>query len=208
MEQTESQFPVPRPEVRENVFQQTGFGINVAQNSQPVIVGNQIQYNRVGVIVQAKARPILRNNLIQGSKEDGLVALALAVPNLGSTSEPGGNEFRNNTRHDINASAAKEIFPAFGNKINQNRIAGKVDFTGNVAIPICNHSGSWRRSKLYRNQSDDLCLGVTTSPSIFQQNPPAVLPHQLTIAYYHHRRIIFYFRQPLQTGNLYPEARE
>ncbi|WP_408103994.1 DUF1565 domain-containing protein [Tolypothrix campylonemoides] len=123
-----------RPEVRENVFQQTGFGINVAQNSQPVIVGNQIQYNRVGVIVQAKARPILRNNLIQGSKEDGLVALALAVPNLGSTSEPGGNEFRNNTRHDINASAAKEIFPAFGNKINQNRIAGKVDFTGNVAI--------------------------------------------------------------------------
>ncbi|WP_407900597.1 DUF1565 domain-containing protein [Scytonema sp. NUACC26] len=123
-----------RPEVRENVFQQTGFGINVAQNSQPLIVGNQIQYNRVGVVVQAKARPVLRNNLIQGSKEDGLVALALAFPNLGSSSEPGGNEFRNNTRHDINASAAKEIFPAFGNKINQNRIAGKVDFTGNVAI--------------------------------------------------------------------------
>jgi parallel beta-helix repeat protein len=123
-----------RPEVRENVFQQTGFGINIAQNSQPLIVGNQIQYNRVGVVVQAKARPILRNNLIQGSKEDGLVALALAVPNLGSAAEPGGNEFRNNTRHDINASAAKEIFPAFGNKINQNRIAGKVDFTGNVAI--------------------------------------------------------------------------
>ncbi|WP_148662733.1 DUF1565 domain-containing protein [Scytonema hofmannii] len=123
-----------RPQVRENVFQQTGFGINIAQNSQPVIVGNQVQYNRVGVVVQAKARPVLRNNLIQGSKEDGLVALALAVPNLGSNSEPGGNEFRNNTRYDINASAAKEIFPAFGNKINQTRIAGKVDFTGNVAI--------------------------------------------------------------------------
>ncbi|MUG96670.1 DUF1565 domain-containing protein [Scytonema sp. UIC 10036] len=123
-----------RPEVRENVFQQTGFGINIAQNSQPVIVGNQIQYNRVGVIVQAKARPLLRNNLIQGSKEDGLVALALAVPNLGSASEPGRNEFRNNTRYDINASAAKETFPAFGNKITQTRVAGKVDLTGNVAI--------------------------------------------------------------------------
>ncbi|GAB1544852.1 DUF1565 domain-containing protein [Scytonema sp. NUACC21] len=123
-----------RPQVRENVFQQTGFGINIAQNAQPIIVGNQIQYNRSGIVVQANARPVLRNNLIQGSKEDGLVALAQAVPNLGSASEPGGNEFRNNARYDINASAAKQLFPAAGNKLAQNRIAGNVDFAGTVAI--------------------------------------------------------------------------
>jgi parallel beta-helix repeat protein len=123
-----------RPQLRENVFQQTGFGINITQNAQPIVVGNSIQYNRSGIVVQANARPTLRNNLIQGSKEDGLVAIAQAIPNLGIDSEPGQNQFRNNARYDINASASKQIFPAFGNTLANNRINGKVDFTGTTAI--------------------------------------------------------------------------
>jgi parallel beta-helix repeat protein len=123
-----------QPNIQENVFQQTGFGINITHNAKPLIVGNQIQYNRTGIIVQAKARPIVRNNLIQGNKEDGLVALAQSMPNLGSASEPGGNEFRNNARYDINANASKQEFPAFGNTIARNRVVGQVDFTGNVAM--------------------------------------------------------------------------
>ncbi len=122
-----------QPEVRENVFEQTGFGINITQNAAPVITLNQIQNNRSGIIVQANARPILRNNLIQGNTEDGLVAIAQAIPNLGTIAEPGGNEFRNNARHDINASAAKEMIPAAGNNLSQNRIAGKVDFNAQTA---------------------------------------------------------------------------
>lgn len=121
------------PQVRENVFQQTGFGINIAQNAMPIVVGNQIQYNRSGVIVQANARPTLRNNLIQGSKEDGLVVIAQAMPDLGSASEPGGNEFRNNSRYDVNASAAKQIISAPGNNLANNRISGKVDINGITA---------------------------------------------------------------------------
>lgn len=123
-----------RPEVRENVFQQTGYGINIAQKAQPIIIGNQIKHNRTGIVVQAKARPVLRNNVIQGNKEDGLVAIAQAIPNLGSASEPGANEFRNNARYDINASAAKQIIPAFGNTIAQNRVAGRIDFAGTTVI--------------------------------------------------------------------------
>ncbi|KAB8321273.1 DUF1565 domain-containing protein [Tolypothrix campylonemoides VB511288] len=123
-----------RPEVRENVFQETGFGINITQNAQPIVVGNSVQYNRSGIVVQANARPILRNNLIQGSKEDGLVAISQAIPNLGIASEPGGNQFRNNARYDINASAAKQIFPAFGNTLANNRINGKVDLAGTTAV--------------------------------------------------------------------------
>ncbi|MEA5515074.1 DUF1565 domain-containing protein [Nodularia sp. UHCC 0506] len=122
-----------QPEVRENVFEETGFGINITQNAAPVVALNQIQNNRAGIIVQANARPILRNNLIQGNREDGLVAIAQAIPNLGTIAEPGGNEFRNNTRHDINASAAKEMIPAAGNNLSQNRIAGKVDFNAQTA---------------------------------------------------------------------------
>lgn len=121
-----------RPQIRENIFQQTGFGINIAQNAEPLIIGNQIQSNRAGIIVQASSRPKLRNNAIQNNREDGLVVIAQAVPDLGSATEPGGNDFRNNARYDINAGASKQLFSAYGNTIASNRIAGKVDMSGNT----------------------------------------------------------------------------
>ncbi|AFY31773.1 DUF1565 domain-containing protein [Calothrix sp. PCC 7507] len=121
-------------QIRENIFQQTGFGINIAQNAAPVIVGNQIQNNRSGIVVQANARPILRSNLIQGSKEDGVVAIAQAMPDLGTPGEPGGNQFQNNARYDINASAAKQVINASGNTLSQNRIAGKVEIQAQTSL--------------------------------------------------------------------------
>jgi parallel beta-helix repeat protein len=120
-----------RGEIRENIFQQTGFGINIAQNAEPLIIGNQIQYNRAGIVVQANARPKLRNNQILSNREDGLVVIAQAMPDLGNANEAGGNEFRNNTRYDINANASKQLFSAFGNRIASDRIAGKIDLSGN-----------------------------------------------------------------------------
>lgn len=128
-----------RPQVRENIFEETGFGINITQNAAPVLVGNQIQHNRSGILVQANARPILRNNLIQDSKEDGLVAIAQSLPDLGSANEAGNNEFRNNTRYDINASAAKQVIFAGGNIFASDRIAGKVDINAQTA-PVANNS--------------------------------------------------------------------
>jgi parallel beta-helix repeat protein len=121
------------PQVKENVFHETGFGINIAQNAAPIVLGNQIQNNRSGIVVQAKARPILRNNIIQDNKEDGLVAIAQAMPDLGTASEPGGNQFQNNARYDINASAAKEVISAAGNNLVSDRITGKVDINGTIA---------------------------------------------------------------------------
>jgi parallel beta-helix repeat protein len=121
-------------QVRENIFEQTGFGINIAQNAAPIVVGNQIYNNRAGMIIQANARPILRSNLIQGSKEDGVVAIAQALPDLGTASDPGGNQFRNNARYDINASAAKQIITASGNTLAPNRIAGKVTTQAPTAL--------------------------------------------------------------------------
>ncbi|MBI1241858.1 DUF1565 domain-containing protein [Umezakia ovalisporum] len=122
-----------QPQVRENIFNQTGFGINIIQNAAPVVVGNQIQNNRCGIVVQANARPTLRNNLIQGNKQDGLVVIAQSMPNLGTIAEPGGNEFRNNGHHDINAGASEQIIPAAGNNLAQNRIMGKVDLQAQTA---------------------------------------------------------------------------
>ncbi|MBE9237456.1 DUF1565 domain-containing protein [Anabaena aphanizomenioides LEGE 00250] len=128
-----------RPEIRENLFQSTGFGINIAQNAAPVVVGNQILDNRSGIVVQANTSPVLRNNLIQGSQEDGLVVIAQATPDLGNSREPGGNEFRNNRRYDINAKAAKQVVYAAGNNLNKNRISGNVDTSGTTA-PIVRNS--------------------------------------------------------------------
>ncbi|MCC5662777.1 DUF1565 domain-containing protein [Nostoc sp. CHAB 5784] len=122
------------PQVKENIFHETGFGINIAQNAAPVVIGNQIQNNRSGIVVQANARPILRNNIIQDNKEDGLVAIAQAMPDLGSASEPGGNAFQNNARYDINASAAKQVISAAGNNLVSDRITGKVDINGTTAL--------------------------------------------------------------------------
>ncbi|MEA5578805.1 DUF1565 domain-containing protein [Anabaena sp. UHCC 0451] len=131
-----------RPEIRENVLQRTGFGINIAQNAAPVIVGNQILDNRSGIIVQANTSPVLRNNLIQGSQEDGLVIIAQATPDLGSSREAGGNEFRNNRRYDINAKAAKQVIYAFGNNLAKNRILGNVDTSGRTPAAIIRSSVS------------------------------------------------------------------
>ncbi|HYX13488.1 MAG TPA: DUF1565 domain-containing protein [Nostoc sp.] len=126
------------PQVKENIFHETGFGINIAQNATPVVIGNQIQNNRSGIVVQANARPILRNNIIQDNKEDGLVAIAQAMPDLGNASEPGGNQFQNNARYDINASAAKQVISAAGNNLASDRITGKVDINGTTALATQN----------------------------------------------------------------------
>jgi parallel beta-helix repeat protein len=132
-----------RPQVRENIFQRTGFGINIAQNAAPEIIANQIQDNRSGIIVQANTSPILRNNIIQGSKEDGLVVIAQATPDLGSAQQPGGNQFRNNGRYDINAKAAKQVISAAGNNLVRNRIIGNVDINGRTVAIIRNSAPNY-----------------------------------------------------------------
>lgn len=120
-------------QVRENVFDQTGFGINITDNAAPILGSNQIQNNRYGIIVQGNARPILRQNLIQGSREDGLVVLTQSIPNLGTITEPGGNQFRNNRGYDINGSASNQRIPAAGNNLLPNRITGNIDFQAQTA---------------------------------------------------------------------------
>lgn len=151
-------------QVRENVFQQTGFGINITQNAAPVLVGNQIQDNRSGILVQGSARPILRNNVIQGSKEDGLVAIAQAMPDLGNATESGGNQFRNNVRYDINASAAKEAISAVGNTLV--RVAGKVETSSQTALttPTSN--------------STDITFAAPDVPKIINQ-PKVTVPNPI-----------------------------
>jgi parallel beta-helix repeat protein len=163
-----------RPEVRENIFEQTGFGINIAQNAAPVIVANQIQQNRSGIIIQANARPLLRNNLIQGSKEDGLVVISQAVPDLGTAIDPGRNDFRSNGRYDINAQAAKELISAAGNNLARNRFVGRLDIQGTTAVARTIPSRNLPNQEIPTN-NQGIVFAAPTQPSTSVQTQPQLL---------------------------------
>ncbi|WP_414625215.1 DUF1565 domain-containing protein [Calothrix sp. CCY 0018] len=122
-----------QPEIKGNTFEDTGFGINIAQNATPQIISNKISQNRTGIVVQAASRPVLRDNIISDNKEDGLVVIAQAIPDLGNSSNPGGNQFNSNGRYDINAEAAKQEVAAYGNTLTDSRIAGIVNVTATAA---------------------------------------------------------------------------
>lgn len=128
-------YGISRPEVRDNIFEKTGFGINISQEAAPLLIGNRITQNRAGVIVQAQAQPILRNNTIEGNIEDGVVAIAASLPDLGTAAQPGGNVFRQNGGYDINSKAARQTISAFGNTLAANaRTIGNLDLSGKVNV--------------------------------------------------------------------------
>jgi len=128
-------FGSSRPEVRDNVFENTGFGVNVAQNASPLLIGNKITRNKDGVVVQADARPVLRNNYIERNQRDGIVAIARALPDLGTAAEPGGNVIRNNGQYDVNNAAKGQVIPAYGNQLLSSRTTGSVDVAGTFSPP-------------------------------------------------------------------------
>lgn len=128
-------FGSSRPEVRDNVFENTGFGVNVAQNASPLLIGNKITRNKDGVVVQADARPVLRNNYIESNRRDGIVAIARALPDLGTSAEPGGNVIRNNGQYDVNNAAKGQVIPAYGNQLLSNRTTGSIDVAGTFSPP-------------------------------------------------------------------------
>ncbi|MBF2002584.1 MAG: DUF1565 domain-containing protein [Synechococcales cyanobacterium M58_A2018_015] len=119
-----------RPQIRQNIFQRTGVGIAVQGQAAPHLLNNRISQNRTGIVVEEQSQPLLRGNRIEDSEQDGLRVVAQAQPDLGTTSEPGENQFSHNAQHDINAAAAARSILAIGNQLNPQQIAGQVDLTG------------------------------------------------------------------------------
>ena len=128
-------------EIRKNLFKNTGFGISVSDEAMPNILENKIIENRDGIIISHTAQPTLRNNLIENNSRDGVVAIAQAQPNLGTSGNPGQNIIRLNGRHDVYNATQGLTLSAVGNEIDRSRISGAVEFvaaTGNapqIAVP-------------------------------------------------------------------------
>ncbi|HEY9626715.1 MAG TPA: DUF1565 domain-containing protein [Coleofasciculaceae cyanobacterium] len=166
-------FGNSRPQVQQNVFEETGFGINISENAAPLIQENRISQNRIGILVQEKAQPIIRGNLIEGSREDGVAAIAQSLPNLGTVAEPGNNTFMRNSRYDINASANRQIISAVGNPMLSDRITGRVDVEGAL-------SGS--NAVMVASVADQIPVTPQSAAILINQLPPAqpARPSQLS----------------------------
>ncbi|MCC5607211.1 DUF1565 domain-containing protein [Nostoc sp. CHAB 5834] len=123
-------------EIRNNLFQDTGFGLAIGGTSTPQIVENQIVQNQDGLYISESAKPVLRKNVIQNNKRDGVVATVNALPDLGTNENPGGNLIRNNTRYDVNNATKTSQILAVGNDIDQKKIFGSVNFVAaTVDVP-------------------------------------------------------------------------
>jgi len=118
-------------EIRNNLFENTGFGLSIGQKSQVKLVANRIVNNVDGVIITNEAVPVFRHNIIEGSHRDGLVVIAdrdkTPRPDLGTIDSNGSNIFRHNRLHDIH-NLAPVMISAVGNQLNPSRVKGRVDF--------------------------------------------------------------------------------
>ncbi|MGK7909955.1 MAG: DUF1565 domain-containing protein [Synechococcus sp.] len=117
------------PTIVGNLIQETGYGIAIGQNSRPVVAHNRISRNRSGLVITGRSQPVLRNNVITENLEDGLVAIAESLPNLGASDEVGGNYFESNGSYNIHNATRGNIIPAHGNHLGDiSKLQGEVAF--------------------------------------------------------------------------------
>ncbi|MEW6491027.1 MAG: S-layer homology domain-containing protein [Cyanobacteriota bacterium] len=116
-------------EIRGNTLKSSGSGISIDGTSAPKLVNNTITENRYGIIVSGEARPVLRNNRIESNTDEGLTVTGKALPNLGSSSDPGNNTIRNNGQLDVNNASSNQLV-AFGNVLSATKVKGAVTIDG------------------------------------------------------------------------------
>ncbi|GAB4245461.1 MAG: hypothetical protein Kow0049_35470 [Stanieria sp.] len=123
-------YGTSKPQVKDNTFESTGFAISVVQNAAPVLMGNILSGNRIGVILEGNSQAVLRHNKIENSQEYGLVAIANSQADLGTADQPGNNLFRHNGKLDLQ-NATKNPLLAVGTEFT-GKIEGEIDFRGNT----------------------------------------------------------------------------
>ncbi|PZV17367.1 MAG: hypothetical protein DCF20_05885 [Pseudanabaena sp.] len=125
-------------EIRDNVFENTGFGLSIGQKSRVNVSNNTIVNNTDGIVISNLSAPTLRNNLISASKRNGIVILkdskGYPTPDLGTSTNPGKNIFRNNIGEDLNNNSGVTQV-AVGNQLNPKKVAGNIAYTGDSPTP-------------------------------------------------------------------------
>lgn len=117
-------------EIRSNSCVKTGYGIAIADSATPMVTENQIRQNRSGIVVSGSARPMLRNNLCERNSDDGLTVIGNALPDVGTTADPGKNIFRYNGKFDLQNGSSNKLV-VVGNQINPTEVSGNVELLDN-----------------------------------------------------------------------------
>ncbi len=120
-------------EISGNLFQATGFGLAIGENSAPRVTGNRIVENTDGLYINNAARPILRNNVIENNKRDGIVVTVNAQPDLGTAESAGNNVIRNNGQYDLNNTTSGTLY-SIGNTLDTQKIAGRVEYVAPAIV--------------------------------------------------------------------------
>ena len=116
------------PLIEGNVFEDTGFAINIDEKSSPLVKDNVIVNNADGIVILGKSTPTLRGNHFERNRRSGIAIVGEAQPNLGTASERGGNYFHKNLKSDINNATRSQIsIGAMGNEHT-----AKPKYLGNV----------------------------------------------------------------------------
>jgi len=174
-------------EVRNNLFQDTGFGLAIGGTSTTLVEGNQIIQNQDGLFISDSAKPVLRKNVIQNNKRDGVVAITTAQPDLGTNENPGGNLIRGNTRYDVNNATKTNTIVAVGNDVDQKKIFGQVDFVAATVEPPPGGpvafkdvpTGYWAKSYIEALASQNIIAGFPDGT--FKPNEPVTRAQFATI---------------------------
>ena len=104
------------PLIQGNVFEDTGFALNIDEKSSPVVKDNVVVNNADGMVILGKSTPTLRGNHIERNRRSGIAIVGEAHPNLGTAAERGANYFHRNRKSDINNATRPQIsIVAMGN---------------------------------------------------------------------------------------------
>ncbi len=100
-------------EIRDNSFENTGFGLAIGGTSTVLVESNQIRGNRSGVVVTQKARPVLRGNTIENNSDYGIVSLGQAQPDVGNNTVASNGRKDQQTVTVAQGTAANPRVPYF-----------------------------------------------------------------------------------------------
>ena len=114
--------------IRNNVMQETGFGVAIGGTATTLIDGNQIISNTDGLYINERAQPVLRGNIIKNNKRDGIVVTMDGKPDSGIASQNGNNLVKDNGAMAVNNSGTQSI-SAIGNDLDIKKISGNVIVT-------------------------------------------------------------------------------
>lgn len=165
-------------EIRNNLFQNTGFGLAIGGTSSPMVAENQIIQNKDGLFIDDSARPILHNNVIEKNTRDGVVATLNAQPDLGTAESPGNNFIRNNGRYDVYNANRNNTLVAVANDINPKRISGKVNFVA-AQIAFRDVQGYWAKPYILALIAKKIIAGFPDGT--FKPNEPVTRAQFATI---------------------------